>query len=65
MRQSGGGPSADSSGNIFVITGNGTFDADVAGMDFADSFLKLSTSAGGLTVVDFFTPFKSGVSQCR
>ena len=55
--QSGGGPSADTSGNIYVITGNGTFDADVGGMDFGDSFLKLSTQAGGLTVADFFTPF--------
>ena len=55
--QSGGGPSADTSGNIYVITGNGTFDANVGGMDFGDSFLKLSTQAGGLTVADFFTPF--------
>jgi hypothetical protein len=55
--QSGNGPAADSSGNIFVTTGNGTFDADVGGIDFGDSFLKLSTNAGGLTLVDFFTPF--------
>jgi len=55
--QSGEGPSADASGNIFVISGNGTFDADVGGIDFGDSFLKLSTNGGGLTLVDFFTPF--------
>src|SRR6267378_783180 len=55
--QSGGGPSADTFGTIYVITGNGTFDADVGGTDFGDSFLKLSTQAGGLTVADFFTPF--------
>jgi len=55
--QSGEGPSADASGNLFVISGNGTFDADVGGKDFGDSFLKLSANAGGLTVVDFFTPF--------
>ena len=55
--QTGGGPSADSAGNIFVITGNGTFDANAGGTDFGDSFLKLSASGGVLTPVDFFTPF--------
>lgn len=55
--QSGGGPSADASGNIFVITGNGTFDADAGGTDFGDSFLRLTQSVGVLTPVDFFTPF--------
>jgi len=55
--QSGDGPSADASGNIFVITGNGTFDADAGGVDFGESFLRLSTNAGGLTLVDFFTAF--------
>ncbi len=54
--QSGEGPSADSFGNIYVITGNGTFDADVGGVDFGDSFLRLSPT-GGLTLIDFFTPF--------
>jgi hypothetical protein len=55
--QSGDGPSAGASGNIFVITGNGTFDADAGGVDFGSSFLRLSISAGGLQVVGFFTPF--------
>jgi hypothetical protein len=40
-----------------VITGNGTFNADVGGTDFGDSFLKLSANEGGLSLVDFFTPF--------
>src|ERR1700674_2068670 len=53
--QGGNGPAADSSGNVFVISGNGTFDADEEGVDFGDSFLKLN--AGGLALVDFFTPF--------
>src|SRR5262249_51053711 len=55
--QSANGPAADSSGNIFVVTGNGTFDANVGGVDFGNSFLKLSANAGGLTLADFFTPF--------
>ena len=52
--QSGGGPAADQSGNLYVMTGNGTFDANVGGTDFGDSFLKLNAS---LALVDFFTPF--------
>jgi hypothetical protein len=49
---SGGAPAADSSNNLYVITGNGDFDGI---NDFGDSLLKLSTS-GGLTRIDSFTP---------
>lgn len=55
--QSGGAPSTDSNGNIFVMTGNGTFDADTGGVDFGDSFLKFRPSSAGLALVDYFTPF--------
>ena len=51
--QSGGGPATDNGGNIFFVTGNGTFDADSGGKDFGDSFIKLSPSGN---VLDFFTP---------
>jgi hypothetical protein len=53
---SGCGPAADASGNIYVSTGNGTFDADTGGSDYGDTTLKLSTG-GGLAVADYFTPF--------
>ena len=53
--QSGGGPAADVSGNVFTITGNGTFDADTGGRNFGDSFLKLA--GGSLTLSDYFTPY--------
>ena len=56
--QAGGGPATDSSGNIFVVTGNGTFDP--AANDYGDSFLKLSTRKG-LEVADYFTPFNQQV----
>jgi hypothetical protein len=49
------GPAADSSGNVFVPTGNGTFDAASGGRDYGDSVLKLDSSS--LAVVDYFTPF--------
>jgi hypothetical protein len=53
--QSGGGPSADSNGSVFVVTGDGPFGSFLGGMNFSDSFLRLVTS-GGLSVSDFFTP---------
>jgi len=46
----GGAPAIDSSGNLFVITGNGDFDGT---NDFGDSILKLSST---LVRQDFFTP---------
>jgi hypothetical protein len=47
------GPAADADGNVFVATGNGTFDASPSGHDFGDSMLKLSAE---LTLNDYFTP---------
>ena len=52
---SGGAPAADSAGNLYFLTGNGTFDADSGGSNYGDSTMKLSTTSG-LTVVDWFTP---------
>ena len=52
----GAAPAADSEGNIFVVSGNGVFDAHMNGSDFGDSFLKLSSTAG-LAIADYFTPF--------
>jgi hypothetical protein len=52
----GGAPAADSSGNLYFLTGNGTFDANnPGGSNYGDSTMKLSTSSG-LTVADWFTP---------
>ncbi len=53
--QSGCGPASDANGNIYFVTGNGTFDAS-ANNDYGDSFLKLSTT-NGLQVADYFTPY--------
>lgn len=54
--QSGAAPAADNNGNVFVATGNGTFDGSFGSNDYGDSVLKLST-VGGLTLTDYFTPF--------
>jgi hypothetical protein len=51
--QAGGGMAADSVGNLFFATGNGTFDANVAGGDYGDSVLRLDASG---SVLDYFTP---------
>jgi hypothetical protein len=60
---SGGGPAADSSGNIYLLTANGAFETalDANGFpinqDFGNSFLKISTAGGSLSVADYFTMF--------
>ncbi|HEY6268839.1 MAG TPA: hypothetical protein VIX11_11115 [Candidatus Acidoferrum sp.] len=51
----GGAPAVDSSGNLFFITGNGTFDANTGGSNYGDSVIKLGT-ASGFSVADYFTP---------
>lgn len=55
--QAGNGPSTDGNGNVFVITGDGGFNADVGGKSYGDSFVRLRLNgAGGFTVASFFTP---------
>jgi hypothetical protein len=49
-----GALAADQSGNIFTVTGNGSFNG---GTDLGDSFLRISTSGGVLQTADYFTPF--------
>lgn len=55
--QSGGGPAADSAGNIYVQVANGDFDAASGGRDYGDTALKLQPSGNSFNVVDYFTPF--------
>jgi len=50
---SGEAPPVDASGNLYIVTGNGTFNGTT---DWADAYLKLSTTSG-LTVTDYFAPF--------
>jgi hypothetical protein len=55
--ESGAAPSSDASGDVFVVTSDGTFDANTGGIDYAETLLKLQTSARTLSVGDSFTPF--------
>jgi len=48
------GPAVDAEGNLYVPTGNGTFDVNSGGKDYGDSVLKLDGAS--LSVRDYFTP---------
>ena len=62
---SGGGPAADSGGNVYLLTANGVFETTLntngfpSGGDYGNSFLKLSLAGGTLSVVDYFTLWNS------
>jgi hypothetical protein len=51
------GPAADEDGNVYVPTGNGTFNAASGGKDYGDSILKLGLEDSSLRIRDFFTPY--------
>jgi len=58
----GGAPAIDALGNLYLSTGNGTFDGNAGSppdSDYGDSVLRIGTG-GGLTVDDWFTPFNQG-----
>jgi len=60
---SGSGPAADASGNIFVATGNGSWNST----DRSDSIVKLGAPSGStLPVLDYFTPYnQSRPVECQ
>ena len=41
-------------GNLYALTGNGSFNGDIGGRNFGNSFIKVSPTG---TLVDWFTPF--------
>jgi hypothetical protein len=54
--QSGGGPSADFAHDVFMVTGDGKFDAyRRGGSSYSDSFLRFAPSSG-LSVFRYVTP---------
>ena len=63
--QSGSGPSADYSGNIYFLAANGTFDTtlDANGFpskgDYGNAFMKLSYKNDKLAVADYFTMYNT------
>lgn len=59
----GDGPAADSSGNMYFLAANGTFDdtLDSNGFpeygDYGNAFMKISTTSSTLSVADYFTMY--------
>lgn len=59
--ESASGLTADSAGNIYIMSGNGDFDLNTKGPDASNSVLQLRPQHGSLQVTDYFTPFNQ---QC-
>jgi hypothetical protein len=61
----GAGLAADSTGNIYFLAGNGTFDDTLNSSgfpehgDFGNGFIKLSTAGNTLAVADYFNMFNT------
>jgi outer membrane protein assembly factor BamB len=61
--QSGAGPAADPQGYIYVLAANGSFNTTLNALgfpsrgDFGNSFLKIATQGGQLSVADYFTMY--------
>jgi PQQ-like domain len=53
--QSGAGLAADALGNVYLSTGNGTFDANTGGSDYGQTVLKMNAITG-MVVSTYFTP---------
>ena len=51
--QANGGLAADSAGNVYFITSNGTFNANTGGKEYGNTFVKIAPNG---TVLDYFTP---------
>jgi hypothetical protein len=66
---SGDGLAADSSGNIYFLDANGTFDTTLTAQtfptngDYGNAMLKLSTSGGKLAVADYFEMYNTGAES--
>ena len=61
----GSGLAADSSGNIYFLDANGTFDTTLTASglpvsgDYGNGFMKVSTARGTLSVADYFQPYNT------
>jgi hypothetical protein len=54
--QGGAAPAVDASGNIYLNSADGSFNADQGGNNYGDTVLKLKLNGGSFQVVDWFTP---------
>jgi outer membrane protein assembly factor BamB len=69
--QSGAVPAADPQGYIYLLAANGSFDTTLNARgfpshgNFGNSFLKISTQGGRLSVADYFTMYKVEAENAR
>ena len=55
--QGDAGLAADSAGNVYAVTGNGTFSEGASAANYGNTVLKLALTPAGFTVRDYFTPY--------
>lgn len=53
--QSGSGLAADTSGNVYVSTGNGSFTGNTGGSDYGETVMKMN-AISGMVLTTYFTP---------
>jgi hypothetical protein len=58
----GVGLASDEAGDVFYVSGNGTFDGQT---NFGNSTVRLHPTANGLVVASWFTPFDSSAANAR
>jgi hypothetical protein len=63
--QSDMAPAVTSDGSVYVVTGNGVFDAGKGGRNYGDSVLRLRLSGDELTIADVFTPANEDLLRTR
>jgi len=62
---SGGGPAVDSSGNLYQMVGNGTFDQTLNSLgfptagDYGNGFLKMNLAKNTLSITDYFASYNA------
>ena len=57
---SGGGPTFDADGSMYLVAGNGTVDTDrklAKPTEFGSSVMRFKTRAGRIEIADWFTPY--------
>ncbi len=57
----GEGLSAEPSGDVFLVSGNGSFDESSTPMGLGDSFVRLHLGTEGIDVADYFTPYNQDI----
>ncbi|MGA8150837.1 MAG: carboxypeptidase-like regulatory domain-containing protein [Terriglobales bacterium] len=52
----GDGPAVDSSGDVYMATGDGLFDYNTGGLDYGNTLMRLRFAGGSFALADYFSP---------